>query len=128
MHTKRANLSADNLQRFNDALRRPHTWQITGIEAFWLENPAGVRFTGEFPDAGPAYEAVLAEIGRGVDPDSIVLVGRRPDGGRSVLGHGLDLLDVAEAHAGISSRPRVRAGSLAGSREHQALDRNGQKA
>jgi hypothetical protein len=106
MHTKRANLSTDPLQRFNDALRRPHTWRIAGIDAFWLEDPAGGRLTEEFRDTGPAYDAVLAVIGGGVDPEDILLVGRRNRGGRTVLGRGLDLEDIAEAHAGIPARWR----------------------
>jgi hypothetical protein len=35
-------------------------------------------------------------------------VGRRRGGSRSVLGHGRDLLDVAEAHAGVPAARRRR--------------------
>ncbi len=107
MHTKRVNPSTDPLQRFNDALRRPHTWTITGVDAFWIENASGRRLSDESPGTGPAFAAVLAAIRQGVDPDDIVLVGRRTRGGRSVLGSGLDLQDIAEAAAGIPARRRV---------------------
>ncbi len=107
MHTKRVALATDPLLRFNDALRRPHAWTITGIEAFWIENASGRRLIGESPDTGPAFAAVLTAIRQGSDPDDLVVVGRRPSGHRSVLGSGLDLRDVAEAAAGIPARRRV---------------------
>ncbi len=110
MRTKSADLSTDRRGRLEDALRRPHTWRITGIDAFWLEDQSGSRMTTEFSETGPAYDAVLAAVRRGVAPDDIVLVGRTPRGRRSVLGDGLDLLDVAEAHEGIPARPRVPRG------------------
>ena len=107
MRTRPANPPTDRLQAFKDALRRPHTWRITGIDAFWLEDRAGNRRTAEFPDTGPAYDAILAVIRSGAHPDDVVLVGRRPEGGRSVISSGEVLLDIAEAHAGIPARPRV---------------------
>ena len=106
MHTKRANLATDPLQRFNDALRRPHTWHITGVDAFWLEDPTGGRLTEEFRDTGPAYDAVLAAIRSGAHPEDLVLVGRGTRGNRTVLGRGLDLADIAEAHAGMPALRR----------------------
>ena len=107
MHTKRTSPSSDLLKRFNDALKRPHTWHITGVDAFWLEDTSGVVLTAEFLDTPPIYDAVLAAVGAGADPETIVLVGRTPTGRRSVLGVGLNLLDMAEAHAGIPARRRV---------------------
>lgn len=107
MQTKRTALSTDPLARFNDALRRPHTWRITGIDAFWLEDSAGRTRTAEFADTGPAYDAVMVEISKGTDPEDIVLVGRNPRGQRRVLGRGVDLQDIAEAHVGLPARRRV---------------------
>jgi hypothetical protein len=117
MPTKRANPSTDPLERFNDALRRPHTWRITGIDAFWLEDPAERRITIEFPDIEPVYDAVLTEIGRGSPADDVVLVGREPGGRKTVLGGGADLQDVAEAHAGLPARRRRPIDDLAVTRE-----------
>lgn len=106
MRMRRVNLSAEPRPSLDQVLGRPHTWQITGIDAFWLEDAAGTRSSGEYLATGPAYDAMLAMVERGDDPDGILLVGRRPDGGRSILGRGLDLLDVAEAHAGMPARRR----------------------
>lgn len=108
MPIKPGSPSIDPVRRFDAALDRPHTWVITGIDAFWLERADGSRLTGEFPGVAPAYAAVLVQIGLGVDLDDIVLVGRRRGGSRSVLGHGRDLLDVAEAHAGVPAARRRR--------------------
>jgi hypothetical protein len=107
MRTKPVPRSIDPVARFDDKLRRPHTWQITGIDAFWLEDAAGVRLTDTFDEPGPAYDAVLAEARGGRDPQETILAGRRPGGDRAVLGGGRDLLDVAEAHAGVPARRRV---------------------
>lgn len=107
MHTKRATPSTDSLARFNAALRRPHTWRITGIDAFWLEDSSGRVRTAEFADTGPAYDAVMVEITKGTDPEDIVLVGRNPRGQRRILGRGLDLQDIAEAHVGLPARRRI---------------------
>jgi hypothetical protein len=107
MHTKRTNPSTDRLQRFNDALRLPRTWHITGVDAFWLEDTSGSVLSSEFSDTPLAYDALLAAVDCGTDPETMVLVGRTPRGRRSVLAHGLNFLDMAEAHAGIPARPRV---------------------
>jgi len=108
MRTKHVDLSADPVQRFRDALRRPHGFTVEGIDAFWLENAAGDRISSEYPDTGPALAETLAALRDGADPDDIVLVGRPGrGGGRSVISSGLILLDLAEAAAGIPARPRV---------------------
>jgi hypothetical protein len=109
MRTKHVDLSADPLQRFRDALRRPHGFIVEGIDAFWLENVAGDRISSsEYPDTGPALAETLAALENGADPEDIVLVGQRSrGGGRSVISRGLILLDLAEAAAGIPARPRV---------------------
>lgn len=107
MHTKRVPRSTDPLARFNDAIQRPHTWRVTGIEAFWLEDATGRTLSDEYAASAPAYDALLAEIRKGTDPEDLILVGRNPRGQRRELGRGLNLLDVAEAHAGLPARRRI---------------------
>ena len=107
MHTKRATPSTDPLARLHEALRRPHTWHITGISAFWLGDGRGQRRTGDFEDTGPAYDAMLDALANGVSTDDIVLTGLNRRGERQELGRGLDLQDIAEAHAGLPARRRV---------------------
>jgi len=108
MRTKHVDRSADPLQRFHEALRRPRGLIIDGIDAFWVENAAGDRLSGESPDTGPALAEALAAFQNGADPDDVVLVGQRSrGGGRSLISSGLILQDLAEAAAGIPARPRV---------------------
>jgi hypothetical protein len=107
MRTKLANLSTDPVARFDAATRRPHTWHVSGIDAFWLENAAGAVLTDKYQNTGPVYEAVLAHVARGVDPEGLLMAGQKPDGKRTIIGGGVNLLDLAEAHAGVPARRRI---------------------
>ena len=106
MRTKPELRSTDPLARLREALTPPYTWHITGISAFWLEDGRGLRRTGEFEDTGPAYDAVLDALANGVSADDIVLAGLNRRGERQELGRGLELQDIAEAHAGLPARRR----------------------
>ena len=107
MPTKRGARSTDALERFNEALRRPHTWRIPGIDAFWLEDAAGDPLTEEFTDESDVFAAALVAMNGRADVEDVFLVGRRTRGSRTVLTNGLILQDLAEASAGIPARPRV---------------------
>lgn len=106
MRTKPASRSSDPMSRFRAAMRRPHTWHISGIDAFWIENGSGEVLTEEFADTGPAYEAALRLMAEAKDLEDVVMAGRRSRGGRTELTRGLILLDLAEAHAGMPARER----------------------
>ena len=107
MRTKLASRSSDPMSRFRTAMRRPHTWHISGIDVFWIENGSGEVLTEEFTDTGPAYEAALRLIAEAKDIEDVVMAGRRSRGGRTELARGLILLDLAEAHAGLPARTRI---------------------
>lgn len=95
------------MSRFQAAMSRPHTWHISGIAAFWIENGSGEVLTEEFRDTGPAYEAALRLLADATDKEDVVMVGRRSRGERTELTRGLVLLDLAEAHVGLPARTRI---------------------
>ena len=107
MHTKPGSRPTDPMSRFRAAMRRPHTWHISGIDAFWIENGSGEVLTAEFPDTGPAYEAALRLLDAATDREDVVMVGRRSREERIELTRGPVLLDLAEAHVGLPARARV---------------------
>ena len=97
----------DPVVRHRALLRRPHTWHVDGIEAFWLESDDGTILSQEFSDTGPAYEVAHRLLVDADDVMVIALIGRRPDGRTVELMRGSFLLDLAETHLGLPARSPV---------------------
>jgi hypothetical protein len=75
--------------------------------AYWLADRE-IRPLGPESDRTLApFALVLKLVADGADPDDLVLMARLDDGVIFGVGSGIELVDLAEAAAGIPARPRV---------------------
>jgi hypothetical protein len=75
--------------------------------AYWVADRKGEPLGPESDRSLEPCALVLRLVGAGADPDELVLTARLDDGQVTDVGSGLNLVDLAEAAAGIPARPRV---------------------
>jgi len=99
-----AAITVDDVRRI---LQEPLEMVLDDADAYWLEDDLGQR-PGPESDRSLGPLALALELDRaGRDPDTMKLCARLDTGERYELGGGPNLIDCAEAAAGIPARPRT---------------------
>jgi hypothetical protein len=107
MTTKERTDPATLIERYRRIVSRPLELVLDDAVAYWLEDDAGHRL-GPESDRSLAPLFLVLELARsGRDTDDLMLCARLETGERFELGGGPNLIDAAEAAAGIPARPRT---------------------
>jgi len=107
MHTKTAPDSQATIERFRRIVRGPLRLVITDAVSYWLEDDAGTRLSTEATTSIEPLARVLELTRSGADPEEMLLCVRLETGARYEVGSRPNLIDAAEAAAGIPRRPRA---------------------
>ena len=107
MRTKTASDSQATIERFRRVARGPLRLVITDAVSYWLEDDDGKRLSAEATTSIEPLAQALELTRSGSDPDRLLLCARLETGERYEVGSGPNLIDAAEAAAGIPARPRT---------------------
>lgn len=106
MRTKSAPDSEATIERFRRIVSGRLRLVITDAVSYWLEDDAGTRLSAEAATSIEPLARVLEFTRSGADPEHLLLCARLQTGERYEVGSGSNLVDIAEAAAGIPARPR----------------------
>ena len=107
MNTKAAPRARRSIEDVKRILARPLELVLDDAVAYWLEDGKGHRLGPESDRSLAPLFLVLELAKSGRDPDDMMLCSRLETGERFELGGGPNLIDAAEAAAGIPARPRT---------------------